>query len=148
MASTTRQKPPSATQAEITLLPSLKSCLVNLPSSLVTVLQNSNSVVVQNVVVELNFKRESDGKLSSVFLGWTGMRAQARRSGSRGELETASVEVDAAFGRGLGLREGARVRLSEGSIFVCFGLRGMGVLLGSKGLTFWCVLVGFCVVAC
>lgn len=35
-----------ATQAEIVLQPQLKSCLVNLPSSLVSVLVNANTVTI------------------------------------------------------------------------------------------------------
>lgn len=113
MASATR-KPPASSQAEVSLLPTLKNCLVNLPSSLVNVLSNSNAVV-QNVVVELNFKQAAGsdgkpGKQSSVFLGWTGMGSKTRRSGVRGEQEVAGVEVDGTFGRLLGLREGMKVR--------------------------------------
>lgn len=115
MASTARN-PPASTQAEIALLPSLKNCLLNLPSALVNVLLNSNAVV-QNVVVELSFKAvagngdgKAGGKQQSVFLGWTGMRAQTRRAGVRGEQEVAGVEVDATFGRSLGLRDGMKVR--------------------------------------
>lgn len=114
MASTSRQ-PPASSQAEVALLPSLKNCLLNLPSSLVNVLLNSNAVV-QNVVVELSFKSASgndgkSGKQQSVFLGWTGMRAQTRRSGPRQDQEVAGVEVDATFGRLLGLKDGMKVRL-------------------------------------
>lgn len=70
---------------------------------------------MQNVVVELSFKQApgSDGKpgkQQSVFLGWTGMRSQTRRSGPRQEQEVAGVEVDGTFGRLLGLREGMKVR--------------------------------------
>lgn len=113
MASAAR-KPPASTQAEVALLPSLKNCLLNLPASLVNVLLNSNAVV-QNVVVELSFRQApgSDGKpgkQQSVFLGWTGMRSQTRRSGPRQEQEVAGVEVDGTFGRLLGLREGMKVR--------------------------------------
>lgn len=112
MASQPR-KPPASSQAEVALLPSLKNCLLNLPSSLVNVLNNSNAVV-QNVVVELSFKQAAGsdgkpGKQSSVFLGWTGMTSKARRSGVRGEQETAGVEVDGTFGRLVGLREGTKV---------------------------------------
>ena len=114
MASSTRSKPPTTTQAEVSLLPSLKNCLLNLPSSLVNVLLNSNAVV-QNVVVELSFKQAAGsdgkpGKQQSVFLGWTGMRSQTRRAvGTRQEQEVAGVEVDGTFGRLLGLREGMKV---------------------------------------
>jgi hypothetical protein len=113
MASAPR-KAPASSQAEVALLPSLKNCLLNLPTSLVNVLLNSNAVV-QNVVVELSFKSAAGsdgkpGKQQSVFLGWTGMRSQTRRSGPRQEQEVAGVEVDATFGRLLGLRDGMKVR--------------------------------------
>jgi len=120
MASTPRKPPPSS-QAEVSLLPSLKNCLLNLPASLVNVLLNSNAVV-QNVVVELSFRQAAGsdgkpGKQQSVFLGWTGMRSQTRRaavSGPTGRLEQSEVqgvEVDGTFGRLVGLREGMKVRL-------------------------------------
>jgi peroxin-1 len=113
MASAPR-KAPASSQAEVALLPSLKNCLLNLPTSLVNVLLNSNAVV-QNVVVELSFKSAAGsdgkpGKQQSVFLGWTGMRSQTRRSGPRQEQEVAGVEVDATFGRLLGLKDGMKVR--------------------------------------
>lgn len=116
MASATR-KAPASSQAEVALLPSLKNCLLNLPTSLVNVLLNSNAVV-QNVVVELSFKSAAGsdgkpGKQQSVFLGWTGMRSQTRRSGPRQEQEVAGVEVDATFGRLLGLKDGMKVRCSN-----------------------------------
>lgn len=114
MASSGPRKPPTSTQAEVALLPSLKNCLLNLPSTLVNALLNSNAVV-QNVVVELSFRAApgSDGKpekQQSVFLGWTGMRSQTRRTGPRGDAEVAAVEVDGTFGRLIGLREGMKVR--------------------------------------
>jgi peroxin-1 len=110
MASAPR-KAPASSQAEVALLPSLKNCLLNLPTSLVNVLLNSNAVV-QNVVVELSFKSAAGsdgkpGKQQSVFLGWTGMRSQ---TGPRQEQEVAGVEVDATFGRLLGLKDGMKVR--------------------------------------
>jgi len=123
MASSAPRKPPASTQAEIALLPSLKNCLVNLPSSLVNVLLNSNAVV-QNVVVELSFKSAAGsdgkpGKQQSVFVGWTGMRSQTRRAGVRQDQgEVAGVEVDGTFGRGVGLREGLKVRFVLFMFFV------------------------------
>ena len=115
------RKTPPSTQAEVSLLPTLKNCLLNLPASLVNVLLNSNAVV-QNVVVELSFRQAAGsdgkpGKQQSVFLGWTGMRSQTRRaavSGPTGRLEQSEVqgvEVDGTFGRLVGLREGMKVRL-------------------------------------
>jgi len=133
MAGNARKSPSSGAQAEIAFLPNLKSCLLNLPSSLVQVLLNSNTVA-QNVVVELSHRQPalpgSDPKQKpaspskSVFLGWTGMQAQTRLTpmvgrdgiaGSRGsgggrqEQEVPTVEVDATFGRLLGLSEGMKV---------------------------------------
>lgn len=126
MASTTPRKPPSSTQAEVSLLPTLKNCLLNLPASLVNVLLNSNAVV-QNVVVELSFRQAAGsdgkpGKQQSMFLGWTGMRAQTRRAtgpvSSGREPEVPGVEVDGTFGRLLGLREGMKVRIFH--LFISF----------------------------
>ncbi|KAK3621594.1 Peroxisome biosynthesis protein pex1 [Elasticomyces elasticus] len=133
MASTPR-KPSSSVVAEIALLPTLKSCLLNLPSSLVSLLLNSNTVA-QNVVVELSYRQPvppSDPKqkptTKSLFLGWTGMQSQTRltpvvskdgisgssrnNGGGRHEQEVPVVEVDATFGRLLGLNEGMKVNIS------------------------------------
>ncbi len=124
----------SSAQVDVVLLPSLKNCLVNLPSSLVAVLLNSNALA-QNVVVELSYRvsapqgqdakqRAPPGASKSVFLGWTGLQSQAKlvpvvgrdgslataRAGGRQEQEVPTVEVDATFGRVLGLSEGMRVR--------------------------------------
>ncbi|KAI7516557.1 hypothetical protein KC343_g23273, partial [Hortaea werneckii] len=114
------------------LLPNLKSCLLNLPSSLVQLLLNSNTVA-QNVVVELGFrgpapqdadpKQKAQGVQKSVFCGWTGMQSQTRlapvvgrdgiaggRSGRGGqEQEVPTVEIDGTFARMVGLSEGLKV---------------------------------------
>ncbi|KAK3068538.1 Peroxisome biosynthesis protein pex1 [Teratosphaeriaceae sp. CCFEE 6253] len=140
--------PPASAQAEIALLPSLKSCLVNLPASLVAVLQNADTLA-QNVVVELSFrlpapvpagavgggdgKGKAAGVSKSVYVGWTGMQAQTRLAalvgregvagGSRGSggggsgggakhgQDVSVVEVDATFGRLVGLSEGMKVSI-------------------------------------
>jgi len=147
MAAPTR-KPPSSSassssaQAEIFLLPTLKSCLLNLPSALVAVLLNSNTLA-QNVIVEISFRVPSaatsspadsrrgkglaaagNGVEKRVWLGWTGMQSQGRLAGlvgreggrvGRGDgggregQEVAAVEVDATFGRLVGLSEGMKV---------------------------------------
>lgn len=125
---------PSTTQAELVFLPNLRNCLLNLPSSLVSVLLNSNTVA-QNVVVELSYrtpapqssqdpKQKQAGILKSVFLGWTGMQSQskptsivgrdgiaasARGEGGVGKRDIDTVEVDATFGRLIGLNEGMKV---------------------------------------
>ncbi|OAL06716.1 AAA-domain-containing protein, partial [Phaeosphaeriaceae sp. SRC1lsM3a] len=115
-------------QAEVALKQSLKNCLVNLPSSLVSVLVNANAVA-QNVVVELSYRQPpppgaSDSRNAapqkSVFVGWTGMQSQRRltpvvgRDGLRGSQATsqqdiAAVEVDTTFARLIGLGEGQKV---------------------------------------
>lgn len=130
----------STPQADLVLLPNLRNCLLNLPSALVAVLLNSNTVA-QNVVVELSWRQtiappNADEKkkpaqvTKSVFLGWTGMQSQAKLApmvgkdgirggpgrggggGSGGEQDVPTVEVDATFGRLLGLGEGMKVRVS------------------------------------
>ncbi|KAK4995845.1 Peroxisome biosynthesis protein pex1, partial [Elasticomyces elasticus] len=123
---------PPATQAEVVLLPQLKNCLLNLPSSLVAVLLNANAIA-QNVVVELAYrlpptsavesKKNASAQLRSVFLGWTGMQSQHRlapivggdgvgNGRSSGAQDVATVEMDATFGRLLGLAEGQKVGIS------------------------------------
>ncbi|EMC91135.1 hypothetical protein BAUCODRAFT_39276, partial [Baudoinia panamericana UAMH 10762] len=134
MAAAARKTAGSSTQAEIILLPSLKNCLLNLPSSLVALLLNSNTIA-QNVVVELSYrqatpagadaKQKNAAASKSVFLGWTGMQSQPRlapmvgrdgiagiRGGGRQEQEAPTVEMDATFGRLLGLSEGFKVSIS------------------------------------
>lgn len=85
-------------------------------------------------MVELTYRQASfDGSAASngpksvqrsVFLGWTGMQAQTKPApvvgrdglaGSRGtsvarEQDIAAVELDATFGRLLGLSNGQKVR--------------------------------------
>ncbi|SMY25896.1 unnamed protein product [Zymoseptoria tritici ST99CH_1A5] len=114
----------NATNVEISLLPGLKSCLVNLPASLVGLLQNANTLA-QNVIVEVHFRpppssgsdgRSKSSSVQSVYMGWTGMQSQTRmgslvgRDGvrERGDKEVAGVEVDATFGRRVGLGEGMK----------------------------------------
>ena len=125
----------STAQVDLVFSPSLKNCLLNLPSSLVAVLLNSNTVA-QNVIVELtdrapapssnDAKQRASGASRSVFMGWTGMQSQAKvapivgrdglasaRAGGRQEQEVPTVEVDSTFGRLLGLAEGMKVRTSQ-----------------------------------
>ncbi|KAF2405644.1 AAA-domain-containing protein [Trichodelitschia bisporula] len=108
-----------AVQAEVALLHSLKSCLVNLPASLVVALSNANTVA-QNVVVELSYR---DKTPKSVFLGWTGMQSKRRLvpvvsrdgiAGVRGnrEQEVPLVEMDTAFARLLGITDGQKVSVT------------------------------------
>ncbi|KAI9842010.1 MAG: Peroxisome biosynthesis protein pex1 [Thelocarpon superellum] len=124
MAPWTKKAP--ATQAEVTLV-HLKNCLVNLPSSLVAVLSNSNTPA-QNVIVELSYAPPSHGTVDhagpkSIYAGWTGMPSKRklapvvgregindRWSGAgRRDRDLMSVEIDATFGRMLGLTEGQQV---------------------------------------
>src|ERR1700753_1552722 len=80
----------STAQAELILLPNLKNCLLNLPSSLVSALLNSNTLA-QNVIVEISYRqaapaaptqdpkqRPPSAVSKSVFLGWTGMQSQPK----------------------------------------------------------------------
>lgn len=117
-----RRPASSLTQAEVALLPNLRNCLVNLPSALVGLLTNVNAVV-QNVVIELQFKQALPAGASardkanavprSVFFGWTGMQSQARRSlpstSGRQPQDSPIVEVDATFAKLVGLAEGTKV---------------------------------------
>ncbi|KNG49228.1 hypothetical protein TW65_04209 [Stemphylium lycopersici] len=117
-------------QAEVALQQSLKNCLVNLPSSLVSVLVNANTVA-QNVVVELSYRQPpppgaSDNRNAapkSVFVGWTGMQSKRRiapvvgRDGLRAspavsQQDLPAVEVDATFARLIGLQEGQKVGIA------------------------------------
>ncbi|KAI4205123.1 MAG: hypothetical protein LQ346_001520 [Caloplaca aetnensis] len=102
---------------------SLKNCLVNLPQSLVNVLVQTNAPA-QDVVVEIlandsaAFGKNGPGIQRSVYVGWTGMPS-ARQSPSfashRHEQgptkEPAIMDIDATFGRMLGLAEGQKVGL-------------------------------------
>ncbi|KAH8731327.1 hypothetical protein GQ44DRAFT_735821 [Phaeosphaeriaceae sp. PMI808] len=117
-------------QAEVALKQSLKNCLVNLPSSLVSVLVNANAVA-QNVVVELSYRQPpppgaSDSRNASppksVFVGWTGMQSQRRlasvvgrdglnRNQTTSQQDIPAVEVDTTFARLIGLVEGQKVGL-------------------------------------
>ncbi|KAF2499179.1 AAA-domain-containing protein [Lophium mytilinum] len=131
MAPAAKRPGGQAVQAEVALIQSLKNCLVNLPGSLVSVLVNANTIA-QNVVLELNYRQPpppgADAKgtspvQKSVFAGWTGMQSKRKLasvvgrdglSGSRGsavsrDQDVAVVEVDATYGRLLGLVEGQKV---------------------------------------
>ncbi|KAI9843198.1 MAG: Peroxisome biosynthesis protein pex1 [Sclerophora amabilis] len=119
----------NASEAELAFV-QLKNCLVNLPSSLVSVLVNANTPV-QNVVVELSFRPQhalvkgytSNNTQKSVYVGWTGMPSRRRlapivnRDGIRGhssgrEREVAVLEIDATFARMIGLLENQMVGIS------------------------------------
>ncbi|KAI4131335.1 MAG: hypothetical protein LQ338_001290 [Usnochroma carphineum] len=114
-----------STKADIRLT-SLKNCLVNLPQSLVDTLATTNAPA-QDVVVEILTK---DGAISkkdekpvqrSIYVGWSGMPSVTRPAplASRGReqgfvkasADKATVDIDATFGRMLGLTEGQQVGL-------------------------------------
>ncbi|DAA73930.1 TPA_exp: Uncharacterized protein A8136_3916 [Trichophyton benhamiae CBS 112371] len=117
------------TLAEVALVP-LKSCLVNLPSPLVSLLVNANTPA-QNVIVELQHRGKptsaSDpGKNGqpvqrSTHVGWTGMPSKRKLApvvtrdginGTRGQpkdQDVAVLEIDSTFGRVLGLSDGQKV---------------------------------------
>ncbi|KAK4561103.1 Peroxisome biosynthesis protein pex1 [Recurvomyces mirabilis] len=135
--STSARKPatgPGQAQAEVVLLPHLRNCLLNLPAALVALLLNSNTIA-QNVVIELSYrvptsagagtdqKQKPTGTTKSLFLGWTGMQSQSRlaapgigrdggRGGSKEQQAVPAVEMDATFGRLLGLSEGMKVGIT------------------------------------
>ncbi|ORY57469.1 P-loop containing nucleoside triphosphate hydrolase protein [Pseudomassariella vexata] len=123
-----QRKNAQSTAAEITL-ENLNKCLVNLPSSLVSLLVNINTPI-QNVVVELSYRvpapsgsAKPNGAPSqrSVYVGWSGMPSKRKLvplvdrdgiNGSRGsgrDQEVASVEIDASFAATIGLNDGQRV---------------------------------------
>ncbi|KAJ6446233.1 peroxin-1 [Purpureocillium lavendulum] len=119
------RKNAQSTAAELSLV-HLKSCLVNLPPSLVSLLVNVNTPV-QNVVVELSYRPSptsgSTGATApqSIFVGWTGMPSKRRAApvvgrdgltGSRGssrDQEIQMVELDATLAASLGLSEGQKI---------------------------------------
>ncbi|KAI9710420.1 MAG: hypothetical protein M1812_007456 [Candelaria pacifica] len=126
MAPIARKSGAQSTQAEIKLV-QLKNCLVNLPATLVSVLVNADTAA-QNVVIELAYPsspslstgaKSSDGSgtQKSVFVGWTGMPSKrklvpvtaARGGVGEREQEAATVEIDATFGRLLGLADTQKV---------------------------------------
>jgi peroxin-1 len=122
------RKNAQSTAAEISLV-HLKNCLVNLPSSLVSLLVNINTPA-QNVVVELSYREpasngstQSNGASTqrSIYVGWTGMPSKRKIAsligrdginGSRGssrDQEVASVEIDATLASSIGLHDGQKV---------------------------------------
>ncbi|KAI9752923.1 MAG: hypothetical protein M4579_005409 [Chaenotheca gracillima] len=123
------RKGPKASVAEL-YFGQLKNCLVNLPSSLVQVLTNSD-IPAQNAIVELSFRPQAGSingstpasAQTSVYVGWTGMPSRRRlapivgREGFRGsssgrEQEVAAVEIDATFAKTLGLFENQKIGVS------------------------------------
>ncbi|KAF4448542.1 putative peroxin-1 [Fusarium austroafricanum] len=108
--------------AEISLT-HLKNCLVNLPTSLVSLLVNVNTPA-QNVIVELSYRETSPtgsgSQQRSIYVGWTGMPSKRRTSppntrdglnGSRAsrDQEVQLVELDATLAKTLGLSEGQKI---------------------------------------
>ncbi|KAI1502433.1 P-loop containing nucleoside triphosphate hydrolase protein [Biscogniauxia marginata] len=123
------RKNAQSTAAEISLV-HLKSCLVNLPTSLVNLLVNINTPA-QNVIVELDCrprslangpaKSNSSSAQQSIYVGWTGMPSKRKIApivdrdgingvrGSSKDQEVASVEIDATLAATLGLFDGQKV---------------------------------------
>ncbi|CVK89458.1 probable peroxin-1 [Fusarium mangiferae] len=108
--------------AEISLS-HLKSCLVNLPTSLVSLLVNVNTPA-QNVIIELSYREASPtgagSQQRSIFVGWTGMPSKRRTAppGTRDGLnssrssrdqEVQLVELDATLAKSLGISEGQKI---------------------------------------
>ncbi|KAH8602629.1 P-loop containing nucleoside triphosphate hydrolase protein [Bisporella sp. PMI_857] len=131
MAPESRRRNSQATSAEISLI-HLKNCLVNLPSSLSSLLVNINTPA-QNVIIELSYRipvpAGSESKAAtpkSIFVGWTGMPSKRKAapivsrdgiSGTRGnssgrEQDVPVVEIDATFARTLGINDGLKVTAS------------------------------------
>lgn len=103
----------------------LRNCLVNLPSTLVGILDGAKTPV-QNCIVELQLRAPSSSPLShfrSIFVGWTGFSSKSRASltssrnfnrdqpygSSSGPTDTPTVELDSAFARNLNIVDGAKV---------------------------------------
>ncbi|KAF2752800.1 AAA-domain-containing protein [Pseudovirgaria hyperparasitica] len=122
------------TQAEISFQPSLKNCFVNLPSSIVSALTNSNAVV-QNVIVELSFKlpaptadrtsTKPPNVQKTIYVGWTGYQSKRKlapvvgsegltggRGGAIREPEVSVVEIDTTFARLVGLNDGKKISIA------------------------------------
>lgn len=114
----------TATPAEISLV-QLRNCLVNLPSTLVSILDDAKTPV-QNCIIELQLSGagpSTSPPFQSVFVGWTGFNSKSRASltssrhsnrdqhysSSSGPTDTPTVELDSAFARNLNIIDGAKV---------------------------------------
>ncbi|KAI9859647.1 MAG: Peroxisome biosynthesis protein pex1 [Trichoglossum hirsutum] len=114
MAPAARKSAVQSTPAEISLV-HLKSCLVNLPSSLVSVLVNANTAnghcgcqPAQNVVIELTYRQAqpfaagsttgsgSSQVQKSVYVGWTGMPSRRRLAPIVGKEGISGIRGSAA----------------------------------------------------
>ncbi|EEY18588.1 peroxisome biosynthesis protein PAS1 [Verticillium alfalfae VaMs.102] len=123
------RKNAQSTPAELSLV-HLRNCLVNLPSSLVSLLVNINTPA-QNVVVELAYRTPPSGGApstppQSIFVGWTGMPTKRKvtpvvgRDGINGirgnpssrDQDIGLVEIDATLANTLGLTDGQKVTAS------------------------------------
>ncbi|PBP26421.1 ATPase [Diplocarpon rosae] len=126
-----RRRDSQATSAEISLT-HLKNCLVNLPSSLSSLLVNINTPA-QNVIIEINHRVPPASSQTnaapvtrSIFVGWTGMQSKRKLapivnrdgiSGTRGnpsgrEQDVPLIEIDATFAGSLGISDGQKVTAS------------------------------------
>ncbi|KAG7133700.1 Peroxisome biosynthesis protein PAS1 like [Verticillium longisporum] len=123
------RKNAQSTPAELSLV-HLRNCLVNLPSSLVSLLVNINTPA-QNVVVELSYRTPPTGGApsaapQSIFVGWTGMPSKRKvtpvvgRDGINGirgnpssrDQDIGLVEIDATLANTLGLTDGQKITAS------------------------------------
>jgi peroxin-1 len=86
------------------------------------VLRTNSIKVVQNVVVELQYRgaaqsatgRSSSTTQQAIYVGWTGMTSRrapysTERAGANKEVDTGVVEIDVSFARMIGLVEGQKV---------------------------------------
>ena len=108
----------------------LRSCLVNLPGPVSAALHDAGEVA-QNVAVELEIPSKTSkpsirtesvsARTRSLYVGWTGLTSKAgpaitsayaaRRNGGVFNDSQALVEIDAVYGRQLGLYHGQEVAL-------------------------------------
>lgn len=111
-ASATRKPAPPSTPATVSLTP-LKSCLLNLPASLVSVLVSQNTPA-QNVVVELTIKGANGTPTRTAFAGWTGMQSKKKPTAGMQSRpgDDAVVELDPALARNVGVSDGAKASWS------------------------------------
>ncbi|KAH8884428.1 AAA-domain-containing protein [Thozetella sp. PMI_491] len=122
------RKNSQSTAAEISLA-RLENCLVNLPSSLVSLLVNVNTPA-QNVIVELNYRvappagargqAAATSSQRSIYVGWTGLQSKRKLApivardginGSRGgrDQEVPLVEIDSTLAGALGIQDGQKI---------------------------------------
>lgn len=103
--------------AEVSLAPELRSCLVNIPSPLTSVL-NDGGYKVQDCVIDIAWnappdKKDGKPKRKSVFAGWSGLPSRKKEAAlnSRGQpgKDVQLLEMDSAFARINGIQDGQKV---------------------------------------